>query len=88
MVRFASAGYAFLFVDTRGNGGETAGIPFSQQLIQQDYAQFEKGEMPQYYLSICDLVSAQKMLSTRYTCAGLCDGIKQWWPVCCSRCRY
>ena len=31
MVRFASAGYAFLFVDTRGNGGETAGIPFSQQ---------------------------------------------------------
>jgi hypothetical protein len=66
MVRFASAGYAFLFVDTRGNGGETAGIPFSQQLIQQDYATFEKGGMPQYYLSICDLVSAQKMLSGRY----------------------
>jgi dipeptidyl aminopeptidase/acylaminoacyl peptidase len=66
MVRFASAGYAFLFVDTRGNGGETAGIPFSQQLIQQDYATFEKGGMPQYYLSICDLVSAQRMLSGRY----------------------
>jgi len=66
MVRFASAGYAFLFVDTRGNGGETAGIPFGQQLIQQDYAKFEKGEMPQYYMSICDLVSAQKMLSGRY----------------------
>ena len=66
MVRYASAGYAFLFVDTRGNGGETAGIPFSQQLIQQDYARFEKGEMPQYYLSLCDLVSAQKMLSSRY----------------------
>ncbi len=66
MVRYASAGYAFLFVDTRGNGGETAGIPFSQQLIQQDYARFEKGEMPQYYLSLCDLVSAQKMLSGRY----------------------
>jgi uncharacterized protein len=66
MVRFASAGYAFLFVDTRGNGGETAGIPFGQQLIQQDYAKFEKGEMPQYYLSICDLISAQKMLSGRY----------------------
>ena len=62
----AAAGYAFLFVDTRGNGGETAGIPFSQQLIQQDYAKFEKGEMPQYYLSICDLVSAQKMLTGRY----------------------
>ena len=66
MVRFASAGYAFLFVDTRGNGGETAGIPFSQQLIQQDYLKFGKGEMPQYYLSICDLISAQKMLSGRY----------------------
>jgi hypothetical protein len=66
MVRFASAGYAFLFVDTRGNGGETAGIPFSQQLIKQDYAKFMNGEMPQYFLSICDLVSAQKMLSTRY----------------------
>lgn len=66
MVRFASSGYAFLFVDTRGNGGETAGIPFSQQLIQQDYTKFGKGEMPQYYMSICDLVSAQKMLSGRY----------------------
>lgn len=66
MVRFASAGYAFLFVDTRGNGGETAGIPFSQTLIQQDYARFGKGEMPQYYLSICDLISSQKLLSGRY----------------------
>jgi dipeptidyl aminopeptidase/acylaminoacyl peptidase len=66
MVRFASAGYAFLFVDTRGNGGETPGFPFGQELIQQDYAKFEKGEMPQYYLSICDLVSAQKMLSGKY----------------------
>ena len=66
MVRFASTGYAFLFVDTRGNGGETAGIPFSQQLIQQDFVKFGKGEMPQLYLSVCDLVSAQKFLSSRY----------------------
>ena len=66
MIRYAAAGYAFLFVDTRGNGGETAGLPFSQQLIQQDYAKFERGEMPQYYLSICDLVSAQKMLTGKY----------------------
>jgi hypothetical protein len=66
MIRYAAAGYAFLFVDTRGNGGETAGIPFSQQLIQQDYAKFGKGEMPQYYLSICDIVSAQKMLTGKY----------------------
>ena len=66
MVRYALAGYAFLFVDTRGNGGESAGIPFGQQLIQQDYAKFGRGEIPQYYLSICDLVSARKMLAGKY----------------------
>jgi uncharacterized protein len=66
MIRFATAGYAFLFVDIRGNGGETAGVPFSPQLVQQDYTRFEKGEMPQYYLSICDLVSAQKLLAGKY----------------------
>jgi dipeptidyl aminopeptidase/acylaminoacyl peptidase len=66
MVRFAAAGYAFLFVDTRGNGGETPGIPFGQQLIQQDYARFEKSEMPQYYQSVCDLSSAQQLLTAKY----------------------
>jgi dipeptidyl aminopeptidase/acylaminoacyl peptidase len=66
MARFASAGYAFLFVNMRGNGGETAGLPFGQQLVQQDYARFEKGEMPQYYLSICDLISAQRLLTGKY----------------------
>jgi fermentation-respiration switch protein FrsA (DUF1100 family) len=66
MVRFASAGYAFFFIDTRGNGGETAGMPFGQQLIQEDFAKFGKGGMPQYYQSVCDLVSAEKMLRERY----------------------
>lgn len=66
MIRFASAGYAFLFVDTRGNGGETTGLPFGQHLVQQDYSRFEEGKMPQYYLSICDLISAEKMLTTKY----------------------
>ncbi|MCK9579465.1 MAG: alpha/beta hydrolase [Methanoregula sp.] len=66
MVRFTSAGYAFLFVDSRGNGGETAGVLFGQQMIQKDYTTFEKGGMPQYYLSICDLVSARKMLTGKY----------------------
>lgn len=66
MIRFTSAGYAFLFVDSRGNGGETAGIPFGQQLIQQDYARFRNNEMPQYYLGICDLISAQKLLTAKY----------------------
>ncbi len=66
MVRYAAAGYAFLFIDARGNGGETPGIPFGQQLIQQDFAKFEKGDMPQYYRSVCDMEAAQQLLSDRY----------------------
>jgi dienelactone hydrolase len=66
MIQYASAGYTFLFVDTRGRGGETAGIPFSPQLVQEDYTLFGNKGMPQYYLSICDLVSAQKLLASRY----------------------
>jgi uncharacterized protein len=67
MVRYAAAGYGFMFVDTRGNGAETPGIPFGPQLIQQDYSRFEKGDWPQYYLSVCDLVSAQKTISDRFS---------------------
>jgi len=65
MVRYAAAGYAFMFTDTRGNGAETPGIPFSPQLVQLDYSRFEKGDWPQYYLSVCDLVNAQKIVSDR-----------------------
>ena len=67
MVRYAAAGYAFMFIDTRGNGAETPGIPFSPQLVQQDYNRFENGDWPQYYLSVCDLVNAQKIVSDRYS---------------------
>jgi len=67
MVQYASAGYAFLFVDTRGRGGETPGVPFGQQLIQQDFTKFQSGEWPQYYLTICDLVNARQILSTRFS---------------------
>lgn len=67
MLQYAQAGYAFLFVDTRGRGGETEGIPFGQQLIQQDFTKFKAGEWPQYYLTICDLVNARKMLSDRFS---------------------
>ena len=66
MVKYAAAGYAFLFVDTRGRGGETPGVPFGQQLIQQDYEKFDSGEWPQYYLTICDLVNARQYLSERF----------------------
>jgi len=67
MVRYAAAGYAFMFVDTRGNGAETPGIPFSPQLVQLDYSRFENGDWPQYYLSVCDLVNAQKIVSDRFS---------------------
>jgi uncharacterized protein len=67
MVKYAAAGYAFLFVDTRGRGGETPGIPFGQQLIQQDFNTFKSGGWPQYYLTICDLVNARQYLSGRYS---------------------
>jgi uncharacterized protein len=63
MVRYAAEGYSFLFVDIRGNGGETPGSPFNPQ---RDYSLFEKGDWPQYYLTVCDLISAQQVLSGRF----------------------
>ena len=67
MVKYAAAGYVFMFVDTRGNGAETPGLPFSPQLVQLDYNRFENGDWPQYYLSVCDLVNAQKIISNRFS---------------------
>jgi dipeptidyl aminopeptidase/acylaminoacyl peptidase len=63
MVRYSEAGFAFLFVDTRGNGGETPGYPLNPQL---DFNWFEKGDWPQYYLTICDLVESRQILSDRF----------------------
>ena len=63
MVRYTAAGYAFLFVDIRGNGGQTPGYPFNPQ---QDFSLFEKGDWPQYYLTVCDLVASQQVLSDRF----------------------
>lgn len=65
MLRYAAAGYAFMFTDTRGNGAETPGIPFGPQLVQQDFGTFENGDWPQYYLTVCDLVNAQQLLTSR-----------------------
>ena len=63
MVHYTAAGYAFLFVDIRGNGGQTPGYPFNPQL---DFSLFEKGDWPQYYLMVCDLVTARQVLSDRF----------------------
>ncbi len=64
MARYAAAGYAFFFVDIRGNGGQTPGYPFNPQL---DFSLFEKGNWPQYYLTVCDLVASQQILSERFS---------------------
>lgn len=67
MEQYAKAGIAFQYVDIRGNGGETNGIPFGQRLIQSDYERFKSGEWPQYYQTVCDISSARKYLSDRYS---------------------
>jgi uncharacterized protein len=64
MVQYAAEGYAFLFVDIRGNGGETPGYPFNPQ---KDFSLFETGSWPQYYMTVCDLVNAQQILTDRFS---------------------
>jgi uncharacterized protein len=63
MVNYAAAGYAFMFVDIRGRGGETDGYTFNPQT---DYTKFESGDWPQYYLTICDISSARAVLANRF----------------------
>ncbi len=63
IVRYTAADFAFLFVDIRGNGGQTPGYPLNPQ---RDFSLFEKGDWPQYYLTTCDLVASRKMLSGRF----------------------
>ena len=66
MVTYAAAGYAFMFIDTRGRGGETAGTAFSPS---DDYAKFRagsQGDWPEYYLTICDISSARAVLAGKF----------------------
>jgi hypothetical protein len=63
MVEYAAAGYAFMFIDIRGRGGETPGYPFDPE---QDFAKFEAKEWPEYYLTICDISSARGLLADRF----------------------
>lgn len=67
MVTYAADGYAFMFLDYRGRGGETAGYPlWTQQTFQMEIEKFQSGTWPEYYLTICDISSAQAMLTTRF----------------------
>jgi len=60
---YAAEGIAFMVVEIRGNGGETAGYPVG---LEKDYEAFEKGRWPQYYLIVQDLMVARTMLEDRY----------------------
>jgi predicted esterase len=62
-LEYARDGYAFMVLDVRGNGGETPGYPLD---FNQDFSRFEKGEWPEYYLSVCDMIHAEQYLSDRY----------------------
>lgn len=62
-VTYAAAGYAFMFIDIRGRGGETPGDAFDPE---SDYTRFRSGAWPQYYLTICDISSARSVLATRF----------------------
>ncbi|MCQ8893364.1 MAG: alpha/beta hydrolase [Methanolinea sp.] len=60
---YAEKGYAFLVLDVRGNGGETAGYPLD---LERDFSKFSTGAWPQYYLSVCDMVTARKYLDEKF----------------------
>jgi hypothetical protein len=62
-IRYAGEGIAFMVVDIRGHGGETAGYPMD---LEKDYGLYEKGRWPQYYLIVQDLMAARTMLDDRY----------------------
>jgi uncharacterized protein len=62
-VAYATRGYAYLVLDIRGNGGETAGYPMD---IEKDFTLYERGGMPEYYDIIGDMINARQYLSAKY----------------------
>lgn len=60
---YADQGIAFLVIDVRGNGGETPGHPLDPEA---DFAAFRQGKTPQYYQSVCDMITARTYLSDRF----------------------
>lgn len=63
LARYPAAGYAFAFVDIRGNGAETPGSPLNLQL---DFERYQKGDWPQFYRTICDMSAARSLLAGRF----------------------
>lgn len=62
-VSYAENGIATLVLDVRGNGGETAGHTGG---LTEDLRRFERGDTPQWYLTIGDIIAARMMLTERY----------------------
>ena len=60
---YAKAGYAFMVLDIRGNGGETSGYPFN---LDEDYRRYSEGQWPQFYAIVRDLICARELLDSRY----------------------
>ncbi len=60
---FAEAGYIFLVLDIRGNGGETPGY---QMNLTADYERFVHGEWPEFYLISADLIGARQYVSGEF----------------------
>jgi len=63
LARYPAAGYAFAFVDIRGNGAETPGYAFNLQL---DFERYQKGDWPQFYRTVCDMSAARSLLAGRF----------------------
>jgi len=63
LARYPAAGYAFAFVDIRGNGAETPGYPLNLQL---DFERYQKGDWPQFYRTVCDMSAARSLLAGRF----------------------
>jgi uncharacterized protein len=62
-VTYAEHGFAYLVLDIRGNGGETPGYPLD---FEKDFALYQKGEFPEYYDTVCDIINARQYLTSRY----------------------
>lgn len=62
-VSYAEEGIATLVLDVRGNGGETAGHAGG---LAEDLRRFTRGDTPQWYLTIGDIMAARMMLTERY----------------------
>ncbi|HZD43687.1 MAG TPA: alpha/beta hydrolase, partial [Methanomicrobiales archaeon] len=61
-VWYAEHGYAFMVLDIRGNGGETAGRPLD---FNDDYNRYARGAWPEYYKIVSDLSAARILLEER-----------------------